>query len=141
MSNKVATINGQLFYASDMVQFNDYTEESQKYVAKIGQISDADVAKLEELGIKVSHNDNVGNFINCKSKYVHKPVDDNDEEVDPKTIGNGSKCTAIISGYQWKFGKKTGVAASAKKIIVTDLIVYDPNTAAQEAQEEVEDVL
>jgi hypothetical protein len=140
MSNKVATINGQLFYASDMVQFNDYTEESQKYVAKIGQISDADVAKLEDLGIKVSHNDNVGNFINCKSKYVHKPVDDNDKEVDPKTIGNGSKCTAIISGYEWKFGKKTGVAPSAKKIIVTDLVTYDPN-AVQAEQEEAEDVL
>lgn len=123
---KPISITGELFYASDMVQFNQYTEDKQVYVAQIGNISDEDVQKLTSMGIHVGHNETKGHNITCKSKYVHKPVDTEGNEVDPMKIGNGTKCKVVVGGYHWKFGKKSGVGASAKKIIVTELIEYTP---------------
>ena len=125
MSNKVLAVNGELFYAVDMVKFNQYTEDKQQYLAKICKLDDDTVAKLREMGIHISNNETLGNYITCKSKFVHKPVDGNGTEIDPMIIGNGSKCTATIGTYNWSFGRKSGVGASAKRIEVTDLIKYE----------------
>ena len=133
MSNKVVAVKGEIFYAIDMVQFNQYTEDKQQYLAKICNLDDDTVAELREMGIHISNNANMGNYITCKSKFTHKPVDSNGIEVDPKIIGNGSKCTALIGTYNWSFGRKTGVGATAKRIEVTDLIKYEPPVMAEAA--------
>lgn len=125
MSNKVVAVKGELFYAVDMVKFNQYTEDKQQYLAKICNLDDATVAELRELGIHISNNATMGNYITCKSKFSHTPVDSNGNTVDPLTIGNGSKCTALIGTYNWSFGRKSGVGATAKRIEVTDLIKYE----------------
>ena len=137
-TNKPVRVTGEIFFANDMVEFNSYTEASKKYVAQIGNLSDAAVDALKELGVHVGENDTKGKNISCKSNFPHKVVDADGNEVDPKTIGNGSKCIALVGTYQWKFGKKTGLAASLKKLIVTDLVKYIP---AEKKEEEFDDVL
>ena len=138
MENKPVRVTGEIFFANDMVEFNSYTEASKKYVAQIGNLSDAAVDALKELGVHVGENDTKGKNISCKSNFPHKVVDADGNEVDPKTIGNGSKCIALVGTYQWKFGKKTGLAASLKKLIVTDLVKYVPS---EKKEEEFDDVL
>lgn len=137
-STKPVRITGEIFFATDMVEFNQYTEASQKYVAQIGKLSDAAVKALTDMGIHVGENELKGKNISCKSNYKHTVVDEKGNEIDPKTIGNGSKCVALVGTYQWKFGKKSGLAASLKKLIVTDLIKYTP---AENKEEELDDVL
>lgn len=45
-TNKPVRITGEIFYATDMVEFNEYTAEKQTYVAQIGKLSAAAVEKL-----------------------------------------------------------------------------------------------
>lgn len=138
MDMKPVRITGEIFFATDMVEFNQYTEASQKYVAQIGKLSDAAAKALTDMGIHVGENELKGKNISCKSNYKHTVVDEDGNEIDPKTIGNGSKCVALIGTYQWKFGKKSGVAASLKKLIVTELVKYSPT---EKKEEEFDDVL
>lgn len=132
MTAKPISITGQLYYASDMVQFNQYTEASKKYLVKLGNLSAEDVAKVEALGVNVSSNEAMGRYVTCKSNFVHKPVDDEGNEVDPKTIGNGSKATLIASPYPWSFAKKKGFALSAVRLVVTELVTYVPSAKVEE---------
>lgn len=138
-TNKPIRVTGEIFYATDMVQFNEYTEAAQKYVAQIGKLSEAAAEKLKEMGIHVGENELKGLNISCKSNYKHTVFDEDGNEIDPKIIGNGSKCVALVGTYEWKFGKKSGKAASLKKLIVTDLIKYEAKK--KEKEEEFEDVL
>lgn len=137
-SNKPVRVTGEIFYANDMVEFNEYTEANQKYVAQIGKLSEAAAEALRGIGVHVGENDTKGLNVSCKSNYKHKVVDEDGNEIDPKIIGNGTKCVAVIGTYTWKFGKKSGLAASLKKLIVTDLIKYVP---AEKKEEEFDDVL
>ncbi len=137
MDMKPVKISGEIFYAHDMVQFNQYTESQQKYVAQIGNLSEQAAQKLRELGIYVGQHDVKGLNVSCKSKHVHKPVDENGKDIDPKIIGNGSKCIALIKPYEWSFGKKTGVGASLVRLIVTDLKEYVPSTNKQEEDDDI----
>lgn len=136
---KPTVVTGEIFYASDMVQFNDYTAPQQKYVAQIGNLSEEDADKLRSMGIYVGQNEAKGLYVTCKSKHKHDPKDVDGNSIDPLTIGNGSKCKVGITAYEWKFGKKAGVGASAKFILVTDLIKYVPSVKTEEA--EAEDIL
>ena len=137
--HKNLEIKGQLFYCADMVRFNQFTEEKKKYVAHIGQLDDQTVETLTNMGIHVGTHDVKGRFIDCKSKFVQRAFEKNGGELDPLTIGNGTKCTAEVAPYQWKFGNKSGFNASLKKLTVTELIKYDPST--NNAEEEADDIL
>jgi hypothetical protein len=136
-TNKPLRITGEIFFATDMVEFNQFTEDKQQYVAQIGKLSSAAVDKLREMGINVGENELKGLNISCKSKFKHTVFDENGNEIDPKTIGNGTKCVALVGTYDWKFGKKTGKAASLKKLIVTDLVKYEPNSKQEETFDDV----
>ena len=136
-STKPVRITGEIFFATDMVEFNQYTEANQKYVAQIGKLSDAAVKALTDMGIHVGENELKGKNISCKSNYKHTVVDEDGNEIDPKIIGNGSKCVALIGTYDWKFGKKFGKAASLKKLIVTELVKYEPSEKKEEAFDDV----
>ena len=139
-NTKPVRITGEIFFATDMVEFNEYTAEKQKYVAQIGKLSSDAAEKLRGLGIHVGENELKGLNVSCKSNYKHTPVDEDGNEIDPKIIGNGSKCVALIGTYDWKFGKKTGKAASLKKLIVTELVKYDPEAVVKK-EEETDDIL
>ena len=79
----------------------------------------------------------MGRFVTCKSNFAIQPVDDDGKNIDPKTIGNGSKATLVLSTYEWKFAKKTGVAASAKRVVVTELVTYVPSAKEEEVDMEL----
>ena len=132
MSENTIKITGEVFFASDMVKFNQFTEASGKYVAQLGQLSDKDVAALRDVGIPVGNNDTKGLHINCKSKHKQKAFNEFGDEIDPMTIGNGSKFTAVVRPYEWSFGKKKGISASLLKLTITELKVYEPAASNDE---------
>lgn len=135
-SIKPLKIAGELFYAKDMCEFNQYTEDSQKYIVQLGKLSDMAVEKLEDIGITVGTHEDKGRFVTCKSKFVIKPTDEEGNEIDPRTIGNGSKAVIIVAPYQWKFGKKSGVGASPKRVTVTEYIKYTPTVSIDSEEDE-----
>lgn len=126
---KPVKINGELFWSKWMAEFNTaFNSDNDRYECTIGNISDDDAAKLTGLGIKVKHKDAMGNFIVAKSKYLFNPTDDNMKEVDVKALGNGSKCVAVISSYTHRMSAKHGNAPTVKKLMVTEVVTYTPET-------------
>ena len=113
---------------------------SGKFQVDLAQLSDAQVEKLEDMGIKVRNKGNEEeNFVTAKSaKYEIKPYDTSGNELKDVTVGNGTKATVLFDTYEWKSptGNK-GVSLSIKKLVVTDLVEY----AAAESEDEVEEVL
>jgi hypothetical protein len=122
MSNTIA-VNCELYWG-----FFDRTNEmSGKYQVDICNLSDKAVEALEELGLQVRNKgDEKGNFITVKSSNPIKVFFDRDiDEASPDMVGNGSKAKAAISFYDWSFRGKKGRSPSLKKLVVTDLQVYE----------------
>jgi hypothetical protein len=116
-----------------MAEFNTaFNSDNDRYECTIGNISDDDAAKLTGLGIKVKHKDSMGNFIVAKSKYLFNPTDENLKEVDVKALGNGSKCTAVITAYTHRMSAKYGNSPTIKKLMVTEVVTYTPEPATEE---------
>lgn len=135
-SIKPIKIAGELFYAKDMCEFNQYTEDSQRYIVQLGKLSAAAVEKLEDLGMVVGEHADKGRFVTCKSKFVIKPTDEDGDEIDPRIIGNGSKAMVVFTPYSWSFGKKKGIGASPKRVVVTELIKYTPSSDAADSEDD-----
>jgi hypothetical protein len=74
----------------------------------------------------------MGNFIVAKSKYLFNPTDENLKEVDVKALGNGSKCTAVITAYTHRMSAKYGNSPTIKKLMVTEVVTYTPEPQAEE---------
>lgn len=114
---------------------------SGKYQVDLAELNNAQVEKLEDLGVTVRNKNNEeGNFVTAKSKnYEIKAYDKNGDEIKGTAIGNGSKATVLFDTYSWRSptGQK-GVSVSIKKLVITDLVAYDANEALEN---EVEDVL
>ncbi len=126
---KPVKIQGELFWSKWMAEFNTaFNSDNDRYECTIGNISDDDAAKLTGLGIKVKHKESQGNFIVAKSKYLFNPTDDSMKEVDVKELGNGSKCVAVISAYTHRMSAKHGNAPTVKKLMVTEVKTYVPET-------------
>ena len=109
------------------------SEMSGDYQVDLTNLSPAAVEALNEIGIEARQNPKYpekGFFITTKSKYPIKALDtDGDEILD--NVGNGSKATAIIGAYQWKYKNKSGVSPSLKKLVITDLVVYNPDDGSE----------
>ena len=101
---------------------------SGKYQVDLCNLTDAQVARLEEEGIKVrTKNDDRGFFVTAKSKYTIPPYDKNGDEIQAK-IANESKADVLIKPYSWKSptGAK-GTSVGITKLIITDLKEYNPD--------------
>jgi hypothetical protein len=134
---KPVKINGELFWSKWMAEFNTaFNTDNDRYECTIGNISDDDAAKLTGLGIKVKHKEAMGNFIVAKSKYLFKPTDDTMKEVDVKTLGNGSKCVAVLTAYTHRMSAKHGNAPTIKKLMVTEVVTYTPPEATVEEDDD-----
>lgn len=113
---------------------------SGKFQVDLAQLNDAQVEKLEELGVNVRNKGNEeDNFVTAKSSnYEIKPYDTSGNELKDTVVGNGTKATVLFDTYKWKQPTgKTGVSISIKKLIITDLVEYK----APDLEQEVEDVL
>ena len=133
---KPVKIEGQLFWSKWMKEPNKkFNEANEKFECTIGMLSDDDVAKLTELGIKVKHKDSMGHYIVGKSKYLFAPLDADGKSVAIEALGNGSKCEALISSYKHKLSAKHGNAPSIQKIKVTEVKTYVPDAKVEEADD------
>jgi hypothetical protein len=117
-------------------QLDKVNEMSGKYQVNLCNLSEAAVVALEEMGITVGEKEGQGRFITCKSANPIKAFDADGDVITDK-IGNGSKAKAIVNGYEWKYKNKKGVSPSLKKLVVTDLVVYESNGSGNLDDEEV----
>lgn len=129
---------------TDVTLFWPYLYErnglSGAYQVDIANLSDAQVEKLEDMGINVRNKgDDRENFLTAKSKnFEIKPYDTSGNELKGITIGNGSKATIVFDGYKWKNpAGKSGVSMSIKKLIVNDVVEYIGDDSSVEDIEEV----
>ncbi len=136
-SMKPVKVAGELYWSNWMKEYNTkFNEANDKYECTLGQLSEAAAAKLEELGIKIKDKDTMGKFIVGKSKFVFEPVDEEGNPIDISKIGNGTKCYALVSSYRHKMSAKFGAAPSIKKLVITELKVYDPSGSVEGTPEE-----
>lgn len=134
---KPVRITGELFWTQWMTKFNTkFNEDSTKYECTIGNIPDKDCEALKALGIKIKNKEGQGNFIVCKSNYVHSATDEDGSPIEADKIGQGTKVTAIMSFYTHKMSKMHGNAPSIKKLIITELKSYNPAKALSEEMDE-----
>ena len=131
---KPVKISGELFWNKWMSEFNKaFNTDNDRYECTICNISDEDVAKLTSLGIRVKFKESQGNFIVVKSKFIFKPMDPDGNTVAVDTLGNGSKCEALVSAYKHKMSAKYGNAPSivgnSEKtfLTVTEVKTYVPD--------------
>ena len=131
---KPVKISGELFWSKWMAEFNKaFNEDNDRYECTIGNISDADVAKLTGLGIRVKYKDSQGNYIVVKSKFLFKPTDADGNTVAVDALGNGSKCEALVTAYKHKMSAKFGLSPSIvgnsekTALKVTEVKTYVPD--------------
>ena len=119
--------------------FDKVNDMSGKFQCDLANLSTAAVEALESIGLaprKREDKPEKGWFITAKSNYEIKPFDKNGEEI-TDAVGNGSKAIAMIKPYHWSWKNKTGVSPSLAKITITDLVVYNADSAS--ADEELDD--
>lgn len=117
---------------------NKKNEMADKYTVDLCHLSDKAVAALEEMGISVNFKEDRGHYITCKSAHPIRAFDDGGSEIYGDTlVGNGSKCQALVSRYEWAYKGKKGVSPSVRKLVITELVEY----AADDAFEPMEDAL
>lgn len=137
---KPVKVAGQLYWNRYLTEFNThFNEENTKYECTLCHLSDAAVEKLSELGIKVKHKPEMGNFIVAKSKFIFEPVDTDGNKIDSKVFGNGTQAIALVSSYRHKLSAKHGAAPTIKRLIVTKVVEYEGS--GEEAAQEEEEVL
>lgn len=135
-SIKPVKVAGELYWSNWMKEYNTkFNESNDKYECTLGQLSDAACGKLQELGIQIKNKEAMGKFIVGKSKFVFEPVTEDGQPVDISTIGNGTKCYALVSSYRHKMSSKYGAAPSIKKLVITELKVYAPEPSEETADD------
>ena len=140
---KPVKISGELFWSKWMAEFNKaFNEDNDRYECTIGNISDADVAKLTGLGIRVKYKDSQGNYIVVKSKFLFKPTDVDGNFIAVDALGNGSKCEALVTAYKHKMSAKYGNAPSiVGNSEKTALKVTEVKTYVPDAKQEDDDLI
>jgi hypothetical protein len=114
--------------------FNKKSEMSGKFQVDLCNLSKEAVSALEQVGLNPRQRPDKpekGWFLTAKSNYEIVPFDKAGKEI-KEAVGNGSKCTALIKPYEWKWQAKKGVSPSLVKITITDLVVYNADGAAEE---------
>jgi hypothetical protein len=140
---KPVKISGELFWSKWMAEFNKaFNADNDRYECTIGNISDADVAKLTGLGIRVKYKDSQGNYIVVKSKFLFKPTDADGNSIAVDALGNGSKCEALVTAYKHKMSAKFGLSPSiVGNSEKTALKVTEVKTYVPDAKQEDDDLI
>lgn len=140
---KPVKISGELFWSKWMAEFNKaFDTDNDRYECTIGNISDADVAKLTGLGIRVKYKDSQGNYIVVKSKFLFKPTDVDGNFIAVDALGNGSKCEALVTAYKHKMSAKFGLSPSiVGNSEKTALKVTEVKTYVPDAKQEDDDLI
>lgn len=114
---------------------------SGKYEFDATRLAPKAVKALEDvLGIQVKVSEEKpekGSYIKLRSARPIRVYDEDGDEIDNATVGNGTKAILTIGAYDWTFKAKSGTSPTCKKFIVTDLVVFGEGFN----EEEVEEVL
>jgi hypothetical protein len=106
--------------------FLEKNEMSDKYQVDISELSEAQVDRLESMGINVKNKgDDRGYFVTAKAVKYAPRVDDADGFKMTDPVGNGSKCTFIVRPYDYNFRGKSGVALGISKARVNELVRFE----------------
>jgi hypothetical protein len=105
---------------------------SGKYQVDLCNLTKSAVDALKSMGVEVRTKDGEpekGQFITAKS--VNYPITTVDENGNPITakVANGSKGIALLKPYEYSWKGKKGVGVGINKLVVTDLKVYEAETA------------
>jgi len=123
--------NVTLFWAA----LNEPNKMSGKYQVDLCQLSEDQVAKLEDIGINVrTKGDDRGYFVTAKSAKFPITAYTKDGSVYEGLVANGSKANVKAEAYEWTHAptKRSGWAVGIKigGLQITDLIEYTPQSVA-----------
>jgi len=135
-AGKSVSVLADVYWAC--LQVPNPVSDKEQYTVNLSNLSSKAVDALKELGINVLSNaenrPDEGNYITCKSNYAITAFNKEGEEIAKDfRIANGSKAKAIVSTYDWTFKGKSGVSPSLKKLTITDLVEYNPESEEEEA--------
>jgi hypothetical protein len=119
--------------------FDRVNDMSGKFQCDLANLSDKAVQALEAIGLEPRKREDKpekGWFLTVKSNYAIQPYDKEGNEV-KDTVGNGSKAVALIKPYSWTWKNKKGVSASLAKIVITDLVKYNADAAADDMDDDI----
>ena len=147
MSNEAPNVmvNCTLFWPN----LTHKNELAGKYTVDVGNLSDAAVTALEDMGITINNKgDERGQYMTCKSKNKYRafkpdgsellikgrtPRDEADDPESGVVVGNGSTARCLIGYYDWEYLKKKGRSATLKRLIVENIVEYAPEVEEMEA--------
>ena len=133
MDMKPVKIGGELFWSNWMNQYNTkFNEDNKKYACTLGKLSEAAAEALQQVDIRIKDKELPGKHIVGKSLFPFAVVDKDGNEVPIENIGNGSKVIALITPYRHKMSAKWGASPSIKKLILTELVEYNPSRSIEE---------
>ncbi len=111
--------------------FLEKNEMSEKYQVDISQLAEAQVDRLESMGVNVKNKgDDRGYFVTAKSSKFAPRVEDGDGFAMTDPVGNGSACTFVVKPYDYNFRGKSGIGLGLSKARVDDLVVYEKETTS-----------
>lgn len=113
---------------------NKKSEMSDRYQVDLTNLSEKAVAALESVGIKALNREDKpekGWYITVKSVNEIKAFDPQGNQI-TDLIANGSKATALVKPYEWKFQSRKGISPSLQRLVITDLKVYNGGSAEVE---------
>lgn len=132
MSNAKETFRGAIKGTLYWANLTTPSKKSGKFQYDLGNLSGTAVKVLNEAGANVRFDDSgmKGYFITPKSIHPIPYVNADNEDLTGVTVGNGSQATALVKvvPYTNNFGKQ--VAVNTMKLVITDLIVYEPTATA-----------
>lgn len=123
---KTIEVKGDAFWVG--TQFPDKFDAKGRYTMVIGNLSDAEIKKIEAVGGSVAYNpkkENQGKYIKLKSGFPIPAKTKAGEEL--KFVGNGSKIRVVVNPSKWDFAGKTGVNYWVGKtgVTVDELVTYE----------------
>ena len=116
--------------------FTKKNEMSGKYQVDLTNLSENAVKALTDAGLEPRNREDKpekGWYITVKSTNEIKAFDPKGNQI-TDLIANGSKATALVKPYEWKFQSRTGISPSLQRLVITDLRVY--NGSAVEVEED-----
>lgn len=125
-TDKFFKIKGTLFYAHIKEPNNKGKFPTHKYEVSIS-VSDTWKKALENLGVDVKNKNNeLGNFVRCKSTYKPTVIDpEGNEMLEPPLIGNGSTAMITVSLYDNKAPQGGDKCLGFSKVELLDLVQYE----------------
>ena len=146
MSNEANVMVGCELYYPFLTHQNKMAE---KYTVDLACLSDAAVTALEDMGLTV-HNkgDERGYYITCKSNNKYRafktdgeellikgrtPLDDEDDPDMGVVVANGSEAKCLVGFYDWEYMKKKGRSPTLRRMVISNVVEYEPEMNLEEA--------